>query len=125
MTKDWVQRRAERDERLPREGLERWAEIRSAIQDACTSYNANYDDDVTCRLENGLRVRVTKPKPSAEVVVTYDQKRHVIEAAYSGHVLALKIVSNDYGVVVVEPQNDNELTPDGASEFLLTPFLFP
>src|ERR1700730_11338991 len=60
----WVEERAQRDEVLWKGAPGVWDGVRSALQDACESYNTRYCNpdfpEVDCKLENGKRILISR-----------------------------------------------------------------
>jgi hypothetical protein len=127
---NWVERRAKRERMLAKEAPEAWSQVRSAIQDACNSYDQYYDSDdarLQCKLENGTRIRVTKieAKRRAEVLVSYDNRSRNIDLTTEAGQMRFIITADDNGVSVIDSRHRNSLTPDEVSQRVLAPLLFP
>src|ERR1700692_4905456 len=62
---NWVERRAHREKILATQSEELWNPFRSAIQDACVSFQRLYPQPhAICALENGKRIRITRTIPA-------------------------------------------------------------
>src|SRR5712691_2551928 len=85
---NWVERRAQSERTLNRDAPVVWNEVRSALQDACDSYNHNYCPEtpqVTCKLENGNRVLITKVLQGTDRLGRPSEQRSDIVVAFDAN----------------------------------------
>jgi hypothetical protein len=130
---NWVERRVLSERLLKTGALEFWNQIRSALQDACQSFNSHYVEDgrfpqrVEAKLENGLRIRIVVPSRREAMVemlvVEFDRALSVVSATTdSGPGRTLPMRSDGLSVFVVF--GGRNLNADEVSEELLEN-LFP
>jgi hypothetical protein len=125
---NWVEQQAREDLLRRNEAPSVWAALRSALQDACDSYNAHYspegDPGVEVRIENGkrivIRLRVTTESSttSEDLVVRFVADDLAID--FSGSKLRFSSEGDD--VFLVTPER--RLSVDEASKHILDHFLF-
>src|ERR1039457_2986651 len=133
--KNWVERRFVIEALQAKRAPELWQEVRSALQDACDSFNERYGsatDQVECALENCRRVRITRKlledhsrnrhsKIVTTIVVSFDENSQKITAAQnSANIFS---ISSD-GISVFITRKDKRLEPDEVSKEILESFLF-
>jgi hypothetical protein len=127
---NWVERRAAIERTRREQAPALWNAVRGALQDACDSFNALYGAEagkVTCELENGQRVRVTRvvrvPGTAhgtpRQVLVTYHADDYTIAA--TSRVKAQ--IQADADGVYLEWQRAR-IEPDALCQTLLEPVLF-
>lgn len=140
---NWVEKRKARETALEKGAPELWNRLRSAIQDACASYNEQYaaapgseDKRVTCQLENGKRVLVKKlirtvhsassfRDDNLSVIVSFETRPPVITVAGDPpvHATTYAISSSEDTAFIgsIESQRD----VDDVCRAILEPVFFP
>ena len=131
---NWVERRAQREALLSSQSPELWTQVRAALQDACESFNKNYDKKVTCKPENGTSLRlvhvlradrITSSQDSSfEVLVEFDPKTPAIKATYQAGTTKTFAISADQESVFPLDGKERK-TIDQLSERILEIILFP
>jgi hypothetical protein len=135
---NWVQRRAVKERVLDTGAIGVWNEVRSALQDACESYNEHYSPnpnrvEVECQLENGNRIRITRTLPGGpphfqpiitQALVEFDSKIPSIRSTReeSSASREFRISSDETFSYVVD--GDARMAPDEVSRLILEPILF-
>jgi hypothetical protein len=126
--KNWVEVRANRESTLWQKAPELWQEVRSAVQDACQSYNDHYSNpdhpEVICKLENGKRVRVNR-EAHGMVLIEFDARKPSIRYTrdHSESSGELGFCSDEVEAWIATGDGAR-MTPDAASRNLLEPLLF-
>jgi cobalamin biosynthesis Mg chelatase CobN len=135
---NWVERQAFRDRILETEAPKVWSAVRSALEDACKSYNEYYGHDpntqeVTCHLENGSRVVVVRNRAintdggiilrNEEVVISFEKATEEIKVARKDKAEKFTISSNETSAFVAH--GEKVIDADEISRLILWPLLFP
>ena len=129
---NWVDQRSRRDKALADGVPNVWARIRSAIQNACDSYNKHYSKNesrpaVTCELDNGKRVviRIRRRYPdretSEELIV--ELKGDMIDCVADARQKPIRFESDEHGAFI-KGSDGQKLSADEVSRLILEPFLF-
>jgi hypothetical protein len=137
---NWVERRVAREQSLSNDKGTVWKEVRSAVDDACTSYRNHYgtrEPYVNDASLDGLQIRIQLPRqllkgrPTAtgggavisDITVSFNSQTPAIEWAdhRGGH--ELTISSDENNAFVVE--GATRLSADEVSRRILEPVLFP
>ena len=130
---NWVDRRAHRETLLSHSD-EVWNSVRSAVQDACESFNGHYattQTPVVCKAENGSRLFISRTIVADRVRIFSDIKLHALVAfsgleitvTYKNGFKAYQITADDESAFVVD--KGKRQTPDEVSQSILEPVLYP
>jgi len=134
---NWVEQRAHRERILRSEGPKVWGELRSALEDACNSYNEHYcpnKHEVECKLENGNRSIITKTTYAdghtryrderIEVIASFHQATAAVTVTRTpGTPHSFHISSDEQQAFLMEGKE--RVTPDEASRKILESVFFP
>lgn len=140
---NFVQKRIARETALEKGAPELWNRLRSAIQDACESYNTHYaaaagarERAVICKLENGKRISVEKQirtvhsasshrEDTISLIVSFEGRPPVITVAGDSPVTGATypISSNEDTAFIGSTDRQRDL--DDLCRAILEPLLFP
>jgi hypothetical protein len=136
--KNWVERRALQDKNLETGAPGVWSAVRSALEDACRSYNEHYSHDanfqeVSCKLENGNRVVITRTRAvnnggtmiqwlTEEIIVSFDKTASEVKVARKDGSARYEITSNQEGAFIM--QHGKTIDADETSRQILEPLFF-
>ena len=132
---NWVDKRAHREAILSAGAPEVWAAARSAIMDACDSFNRCYGQGkmpVECAMENGKRIRIKRTifadrvqrfqDTVLEVLVTFIPESATIAMARQNASRKYSIIADDSSAYVTD--GETRLSADDLSCRILQPLLF-
>jgi hypothetical protein len=130
---NWVDRKAQREALVTAKSGDVWNDIRAALQGACASFKKHYDEDLTCKLENGKSIRIERTIRTdrkrilqdliVDVLVQFDSELAAITATYQSGAVTFAIGSDQESVFPLEGQERK--TIDQLSERILRAVLFP
>jgi hypothetical protein len=134
---NWVERRAIQDRNLESGAPQIWSAVRSALDDACRSYNAHYIHDfnrpeVRFNPENGSRAIIVRTlytdrgiatdERTEEILVTFDSTIPAIVATRKDKSERFDIASDQNSAFVA--RGDKRLDADEISRAILEPLFF-
>jgi hypothetical protein len=133
MGENWIERRYAIEYCLAKDKGEVWNSVRSALQDACESFNKHYASrgELTIQLENGFRIRISFPSadlldqlehPVDSIIVVFNPKIPAIDWAFADGSHSIVISSDEHEAFLVE--DGKRLTPDDLSRKILEPLVF-
>lgn len=138
--KNWVSRRIAVEKSLLNNSRCVWNEVRSALQDACSSYSDYYcagrGKELTSALENGSRIRIDLPNPvtivgpsmaleskAMSIVVAFNHKLPAVEWADDNGSHSVMIAADEKEAFLFD--GEKRLSPDELSRIILEHLLFP
>jgi hypothetical protein len=130
---NFVERRAVREAILKQHADDVWQDVRGTIQDCCNSFRQHFSKDLEDKLENGLRLRLTRtfrprdvspPEETRRILIAFNKSIPCIEVTVDDHTTKQFPIDADGQHAFITDRGKQEITPDEFAERALNSPLF-
>jgi hypothetical protein len=130
---NFVERRALREDMLKEHADDVWQDARSTIQDCCNSFRKHYGEHLEDKLENGLRIRLTRtfllqyfspPDVKRRILVAFNKSVPCIEVTVDDDTPKQFAIDADENHAFITGPNKKEISADEFAEEALNTHLF-